>query len=208
MCQGKVVISAAEGRHPAAVQVRSCRSPIDIRGNASLIACFSHIVEGLSRAQTCQLYEDSPAGHAHHGHTAACFHPIRCMFETTVELRLPLACSGQGVARRRLSAFPCLLRSGACHLVFLPCMQHKGTSGGDGLDPGISEGPRGTSGVAAGAMPEMPPEAQPDSLEPPFQRPPMWHPQVSMPAVTHCRPLRMLQCQNMKRITCNLPHAS
>ena len=104
--------------------------------------------------------------------------------------------------------FPVLAASGACHLVFLPCMQHKGSSGGDGLDPGISEGPRGTSGVAAGAMPEMPPEAQPDSSEPPFQRPPMWHPQVNMPAVTHCRPLRMLQCQNMKRITCNLPHAS
>ena len=47
-----------------------------------------------------------------------------------------------------------------------------------GLDPSNDAGPSGTGGAAAGAMPEMPPEAQPGTMEPPSQRPPMWHPQV------------------------------
>ncbi len=47
-----------------------------------------------------------------------------------------------------------------------------------GLDPSNDAGPSGTGGAAAGAMPEMPPEAQPGYHEPPSQRPPMWHPQV------------------------------
>ena len=64
----------------------------------------------------------------------------------------------------------------------LLCMQQKDATSDAGLDPENDAGPKGTGGVAAGAMPEMPPEAQPNSSEPPFQRPPMWHPQVFWPS--------------------------